>query len=110
MVFSCSVVMINGQIYHPIYEVGMIAKNSACSRVKVWVAPPGKSPRTTEVLIELAEYVAEEIKGGISVTALRSTSASRAVVCPTTPTLIISQERIAIRILGKLFTYEVNLP
>lgn len=110
MVFSCSVVMINGKIYHPIYEVGMIAKNSACSRVKVWVAPPGKSPRTTEVLIELAEYVAEEIKGGISVTALRSTSASRAVVCPTTPTLIISQERIAIRILGKLFTYEVNLP
>ena len=49
VVFSWSVLMINGQIYQPSYEIGMIARNSAPSRMKVWVAPPGESPRATEV-------------------------------------------------------------
>lgn len=42
----------------------MIAKNSTSSRFKVWVAPPSQSPRKTERLTKLVEYVAEEIKDG----------------------------------------------
>ena len=44
------------------HVIDMITKNSDTLKVRVWVAPPGKSPRATEALPLLVEYVAEQIQ------------------------------------------------
>lgn len=61
----CSVIILltNKQIQQPRHETGTVTENSEPSRMGVWVAPPGESPRAAESLIELVEYMAEEAEG-----------------------------------------------
>lgn len=52
MVFPEPIITVNGQVQQPQPGKGMVIRGSDSSGIRVWVVPPGKSPRLTEVLAE----------------------------------------------------------
>ena len=50
MVLPCPVIKVNGKLEQP--HPGRMTNGTDLSKMKVWVTPPGKEPRPTEVLAE----------------------------------------------------------